>query len=1305
MESQKRTRELRRRGLTVTNLRQSLIFQPLAVLMATLLLPALSWMEGGGAGTRPFQARADIQLQGCASTNNSIIQNYCANGVLYYSDLVQLEADAVNAYLGAHNLPAGDAHVIYDYGRSDLRNAIRANIIAILLGIISTPAASRTTHQQALYKWLEGQVSTNEIAFYSQTYNHFLSWHNDPCRFTVDPQLASTYGISYDGAPYCGVSQSSIFRAGMPAPSYFKAYGLKKSYQAWAEKTECPVNAAGVTEKSCNTGIQETAINVGEIAGIAGTLGGAVAFTAGAALGVSYYAAAAAFTAGVSAATGSATLAAGDASGSAAFVISGAAADSLAIAASGVILPVAIILMDVAIGVTAGVQAFQYQQALDQLNDVNNQLTAAKTTLPDLNAMATDTSGLGLFKIENTVMNQTFHVNANGKLSDLPSTAPLPAHQLGSDLEFENEGNRTSYSALSHKGWNGEIWSSQTWGGWFVQTCTNGPKVDDQTDGTCAQTDSINADLHYIDWRFMQGLANVVGAKPFELSRFSLARNGSKFFAVRAAGNHQLTSLTSCPVSSWLGDVSQVTDRCWSYVDRQIPVVMGDGGNGVALLTNAISATFTSSPTLAFGPGIRETQTITIVGNPTPAVCITSSDLPANFTINGSPSYAFMGTNDCSHFSGFTGLGTVKVQLAFDGAQNAPNGVYSLTLKAVNNLGGANIHAFSQTFTVKVSPELAIISPNSMNVTSGVPANFTVVATGVPTPKLSIEGVRLGGMTFTDNGNGTATISGTDSDVATFLDCKFGKADNLVPCAIVASSSQGTVRQPFTVNVSPAPTASLLCSPCSATFYSGAPNQVVLFSTGASTPVTWSLSPFLPTPPSWLNLTDNGDGTATLSGTPPAGTTGTFSAQINPTAQYSPTIISLANYTINVADTPVFLNPNVSNVNAATTTGATAAAAATARASMATFTAADAAAGTSFSISANTGTISLATLLPAGLSFATYGRTAAISGTPAAGTGGQYILRFKDDAATLGVATQHIILNVNEAPNITSTSTATMFAGMQGSFAVTTTGFPSVSMHVIPPNPLPPTDPAQGNGMYFTVTGLPASLRATNLNPEGFATGTLTIEGTPTAADIGPHQVQITARNGVGMAAQQTLTLQIVQITGPAPASGTTCNGNYNGTFNGTITVSAGQNCSFYSGGVSGNVAVNGGNLALTNATVTGNMSIQGPSAFSLGPGTTINGNLAIDKVASGSSMSRICQTNVGGNLQISTSAIPILIGSPQASCYSNSFGGNVDIEGNTAAISFYENHVAKNLSCSGNSSITGGGNTAQKKEGQCATF
>jgi hypothetical protein len=105
--------------------------------------------------------------------------------------------------------------------------------------------------------------------------------------------------------------------------------------------------------------------------------------------------------------------------------------------------------------------------------------------------------------------------------------------------------------------------------------------------------------------------------------------------------------------------------------------------------------------------------------------------------------------------------------------------------------------------------------------------------------------------------------------------------------------------------------------------------------------------------------------------------------------------------------------------------------------------------------------------------------------------------------------------------------------------------------------------------MFFTATGLPSDLQFSNLNAQGFATGTLTIQGPPYAPHTRLHPVQITAQNGVGVIAQQTLMLDIVNINGLSPASGNTCNGTYNGTFKASVSVSAGQNCMFLNGAAS----------------------------------------------------------------------------------------------------------------------------------------
>ena len=65
----------------------------------------------------------------------------------------------------------------------------------------------------------------------------------------------------------------------------------------------------------------------------------------------------------------------------------------------------------------------------------------------------------------------------------------------------------------------------------------------------------------------------------------------------------------------------------------------------------------------------------------------------------------------------------------------------------------------TETLTENVAP--AITSSNSATAIVGTPFSFTVTTTGAPTPALTESGALPAGLTFTDNGDGTATIAGT----------------------------------------------------------------------------------------------------------------------------------------------------------------------------------------------------------------------------------------------------------------------------------------------------------------------------------------------------------------------------------------------------------------------------------------------------------------------------------------------------------------------------------------------------------------
>ena len=189
----------------------------------------------------------------------------------------------------------------------------------------------------------------------------------------------------------------------------------------------------------------------------------------------------------------------------------------------------------------------------------------------------------------------------------------------------------------------------------------------------------------------------------------------------------------------------------------------------------------------------------------------------------------------------------------------------------------------------------------------------------------------------------------------------------------------------------------------------------------------------------------------------------------------------------------------------------------------------------------------------------------------------------------------------------------------------------------------------------------------------------------------GTGGVTITSINGVSVV--------------PTPSSGTACNGLYNGTFKGSITVSTGQTCTFVGGGVNGQIALTGGTLVLSGATVSQNVQVNGGSFF-IGPSATINGNLQIQNIPAGTAQSQVCGTNVTGNLQFQNNGTPVQIGSASTgACPGNTIGHNLLIDSNTASTQVFNNIVTNNLQCQNNTSISGGGNTAKHKDGQCASF
>jgi hypothetical protein len=189
------------------------------------------------------------------------------------------------------------------------------------------------------------------------------------------------------------------------------------------------------------------------------------------------------------------------------------------------------------------------------------------------------------------------------------------------------------------------------------------------------------------------------------------------------------------------------------------------------------------------------------------------------------------------------------------------------------------------------------------------------------------------------------------------------------------------------------------------------------------------------------------------------------------------------------------------------------------------------------------------------------------------------------------------------------------------------------------------------------------------------------------------------------------------------PDSGANCNGVYNGTFTGNLSISNGQTCTFtggsiignvtqnagtlvleYGSGINGNLTQSGGTLVLTNTTVRGNVQITGGGKFAIGA-STILGNLEIGNLVAGPGQNSVCASHVQVNLRSHDNVAPVQIGSSTATCAGNFVGGDLQVNNNTAPTTVSNNRVANNLQCQNNAAITGGGNTAQQKQGECAGF
>jgi len=407
------------------------------------------------------------------------------------------------------------------------------------------------------------------------------------------------------------------------------------------------------------------------------------------------------------------------------------------------------------------------------------------------------------------------------------------------------------------------------------------------------------------------------------------------------------------------------------------------------------------------------------------------------------------------------------------------------------NGSAADIGAL-ETFADAIVTPPAFVSAALATATQGSAFTFTITATGAPTAVLSKTGTLPSGVTFTNHGDGTATLAGTPGATGNFAFSL--TADNGDSPAVTQSFVLSVVQTPAFVSVD------------HATFTVGAAGSFT-FNTSAFPAATVSEVGALPT---GVTFTNNGDGTATLAGTPGTGTAGDFALAMTAANGHSPDATQA--FVLTVVQAPAFVTAN-----------------------HASFVVGTAGSFTFSTTGSPTAALTQTGALPSGVTFTDNGDgTATLAGTPGGGTAGDFALDVTADTGQSPPVSQTFTLSVLQVPAFVSVNHATFAAGTPGSFTITTTGSPDAAI---------------------TETGaLPSGLTLTDNGD-----GTATLAGTALDGDGGDHPLTLSASNGT-TPATQAFTITITTIS-PTPVvisaddgSGDTVVTNSDGTVRFTIT-------------------------------------------------------------------------------------------------------------------------------------------------------
>lgn len=322
-------------------------------------------------------------------------------------------------------------------------------------------------------------------------------------------------------------------------------------------------------------------------------------------------------------------------------------------------------------------------------------------------------------------------------------------------------------------------------------------------------------------------------------------------------------------------------------------------------------------------------------------------------------------------------------------------------------------------------------APGHVDLAVGSPADpaATVTASGSPEPSLAATGVPAG-LTFTDNGDGTGTLSGTPA----------AGTGGVHTVRVTATNEAGSGHADIEVEIVEAPE---LSGPTASTYTVGEPGGPDVFEqTGGHPVATITTGSDLP---AGVDLADNGDGTGTLAGTPAPGTGGEYAVTVEGSNGTGPD--ATWPFALTVEEAP--------SLDLPAATGARVGTASTIDLTVAGFPHPE----------------TSAEGLPAGLVV----DGDALTGTPEPGTGGVHEVTL---TATNGVgddATASTTLTVEEAASVDGPAAVRFVAGRPGSFTYAAGGFPVAALSVTGSLPAGVTFVDNGDGTA-TLAGTPTAV-------------------------------------------------------------------------------------------------------------------------------------------------------------------------------------------------------------------------------------